>query len=104
MDYFNYLVITSFLFVVALAITNSSKKDFKYKINRLIDSLGGVSNILTYEMADSRLLVTLRDVSVVDKNSIQKMGAKGIVEMENQLKIILGNDAMQLKKCIKDLK
>ena len=32
------------------------------------------------------------------------MGAKGIVEIENQLKIIVGDDAKQLKKQIEDLK
>ena len=32
------------------------------------------------------------------------MGAKGIVEIENQLKIILGEDAKQLEKYINDLK
>ena len=32
------------------------------------------------------------------------MGAKGIVEVDNQLKIILGDDAIQLKKYIDELK
>ena len=32
------------------------------------------------------------------------MGAQGIVEIENQLKIILGSDAKQLEKYIGDLK
>ena len=32
------------------------------------------------------------------------MGAQGIVEIENQLKIILGENAKQLKKYIDDLK
>ena len=31
------------------------------------------------------------------------MGAQGIVEVDNQLKIILGDDARQLKKYIDDL-
>ena len=32
------------------------------------------------------------------------MGAKGIVEIDNELKIIFGDDAKQLKKNIDDLK
>ena len=32
------------------------------------------------------------------------MGAKGIVEIDNQLKIILGPDADQIKKHINNLK
>ena len=49
-------------------------------------------------------MVTLHDISLVNKEAIQKLGAKGIVEIDNQLKIILGNDAKKLKKQIDDLK
>ena len=52
----------------------------------------------------SRLKVTLKDVSKVDKNAIEKLGAKGIVEVDNQLKIIFGTDAVKLKKYITDMK
>lgn len=40
----------------------------------------------------------------VDKDAIQKLGAQGIVEIENQLKIILGPDATNIKKYIDALK
>jgi phosphotransferase system IIB component len=50
----------------------------------------------------SRFKVILKDVSIVDKPAIQKLGAKGIVEIDNQLKIIFGKDAKQLKEYIKD--
>ncbi len=104
MDYFTYLLISIFLFVIAIAITNSRKKDFKLKINKLVDSLGGIHNIENYELDKMRFIVTLKDTSLVNKSLIQKMGAKGIVEIENQIKIILDEDALQLKKYIKDLK
>ena len=45
--------------------------------------------------------VTLKDISKANKEGIQKLGAKGIVEIDNQLKIILGPDSKQLKKYIK---
>ena len=44
------------------------------------------------------------NVEIVNKEAIQKLGAKGIVEIENQLKIILGPDARQLKKYIDAIK
>ena len=46
----------------------------------------------------------MKDISKVDKESIQKLGAKGIVEIDNQLKIIFGSDARTLKKYINELK
>ena len=38
------------------------------------------------------------------KDAIEKLGAKGIVEIDNELKIIMGPNSKQLKKYIKDLK
>ena len=52
----------------------------------------------------SRFIVTLKDVSIVNKEGIQKLGAKGIVEIDNQLKIILGPGSKQLKKYIDEIK
>ena len=51
----------------------------------------------------SRFKVILKDTTVVDKASIQKLGAKGIVEIDNQLKIIFDKDAKQLKEYIKEI-
>lgn len=104
MEYLNYLIIIVVLVIVALAISSSKRKDFKIKINKLIDALGGKDNIINYEFNKSRFVVDLKDINLVNKNAIQKMGAKGIVEIENQLKIILDNDTKQIKKYIDDLK
>ncbi|MGE5456400.1 MAG: hypothetical protein ACM3O4_04790 [Ignavibacteriales bacterium] len=104
MEYIQYIIIIAILLVIALAITKSKRKDFKIEVNKLIDCLGGRQNIITYEVNKSRFTVTLHDVSVVNKEAIQKMGAQGMVEIDNQLKIILGNNAKKLKKQIDDLK
>ena len=60
-------------------------------------------NIINAECNMSRFKVILKDVSLVNKDAIQKLGAKGIVEIDNQLKIIFGKDAHQLKKYIDDI-
>mgnify|MGYP001083413734 CR=1 FL=1 len=99
-----YIVIVVVLLVVALAITKSKKKDFKIEANRLVEYLGGKANIINYEVLKSRFVVTLKNIDIVNKEGIQKIGAQGIVEIDNQLKIILGEEANQLKKYIDDLK
>ena len=73
-------------------------------MNKLVELLGGKDNIITSEVNLSRFIVTLEDVSKADKEGIIALGAKGIVEMENQLKIILGPDSKQLKKYIDEIK
>ena len=64
----------------------------------------GKENIISTETNLSRFKVTLKDVSKANKEGIQKLGAKGIVEIDNQLKIILGSNSKQLKKYIDQIK
>ena len=52
----------------------------------------------------SRFRVTLKDVSKANKEGIMKLGAKGVVEIDDQLKIIIGSGAKQLKQYIDELK
>lgn len=99
-----YILIAFVLLIISLIIVKLNKKNFNLEINKLVQYLGGKDNILDTEVNMSRLKVTLKDISVVDKNAIEKLGAKGIVEVDNQLKIIFGTDAVKLKKYINDMK
>ena len=99
-----YILIAFVLFIISLIIVKLNKKNFNMEINKLVQYLGGKDNILDTEVNMSRLKVTLKDVSIVDKNAIEKLGAKGIVEIDNQLKIIFGTDAVKLKKYISEMK
>lgn len=99
-----YVVVFVVLIVVLLIIIKMRRKDFHIEINKLIQCLGGKDNIIDSEINMSRLKVTLKDISLVDKEGIQKLGAKGIVEIDNQLKIILSANSKQLKKYMLDLK
>lgn len=104
MEYIQYIIITVVLLIIALAITKSKRKDFRLEANKLVVYLGGKDNIITYEFNKSRFIVTLKDVTLANKEGIQRLGAQGIVEIDNQLKIILGENAKQIKKHIDELK
>ena len=99
-----YIIIILILIIIAFAIMKSKKKDFKMDANKLVECLGGKANIIDYEVNASRFVVNLHNIDLVNKEAIQKMGAQGIVEVDNQLKIILGDEAKQLKKHIDSLK
>ena len=103
-NWIQYLIILIILIIIGIAITRSKRKDFRMEVNKLVSYLGGKDNIISTESKLSRFIVTLKDTSKVDKESIQKLGAKGIVEINNQLKIILGPESKQLKKYIDELK
>lgn len=99
-----YGIIAIVLVVISLIIVKLNHKNFNLEVNKLVQYLGGKDNILDTEVNLSRFKVTLKDVSIVDKEGIQKLGAKGIVEIDNQLKIIFGPDARALKKYISELR
>lgn len=101
--FIQYSIIILVLLLISLIVTKLMKRDFSVEANKLINYLGGKENIINAECNMSRFKVILKDVSVVDKDSIQKLGAKGIVEIDNQLKIIFGKDARQLKKYIDEI-
>ena len=82
----------------------SNKKDLKLEFNKLVEYLGGKDNIVETEVDMSRFKVTLKDITKANKEGIIKLGAKGVVEIDDQLKIIYGQNAKQLKKYIDELK
>ena len=104
MVYYQYLIIIAVLIIISLIVIKMRRKDFSVEINKLIQYLGGKDNIIDSQINLSRLKVTLKDMTIVNKECIQKLGAKGIVEIDNQLKIILGPNSKQLKKYMAELK
>ena len=103
MNGFQYVIILLILIIISLVVIKLNKKDFSVEVNKLIKYLGGKDNIVNAECNMSRFKVILKDTSIVDKASIQKLGAKGIVEIDNQLKIIFDKNAKQLKKYIDEI-
>lgn len=99
-----YIIIALILIIVLMSVLKATKKDAELDFNKLVELLGGKNNIVSTESNLSRFKVTLKDVSKANKEGIQKLGAKGIVEIDNQLKIILGPDSKQLKKYIDEIK
>ena len=98
-----YVVIAVILLIILLAILKANKKEAGLDFNKLVEYLGGKDNIVSYDVQKSRFIVNLKDVTKVNKEAIQKLGAQGIVEIENQLKIIIGENAHELKKQIDNL-
>jgi glucose-like phosphotransferase system IIB component len=103
-EYVKYIIIGVVLFIILLAVLKANRKDASMDLNKLVEYLGGKDNIIKTEVEMSRFKVTLKDVTKANKEGIQKLGAKGIVEIDNQLKIILDKESKQLKKYIDELK
>ena len=104
MQWYQYAIVLVILLIIAFAIIKSNKKDLKLELNKLVDYLGGKDNIIETEVEMSRFKVTLKDITKANKEGIIKLGAQGVVEIDDQLKIIFGSNAKQLKKYIDELK
>ena len=104
MEIYQYIIIIGVLLIIAFSIVKMNKKDLKLELNKLVDYLGGLDNIVETEIEMSRFKVTLKDISKANKEGIIKLGAQGVVEIDDQLKIIFGSNAKQLKKYIDELK
>lgn len=104
MEWYQYAIVIVILLIIAFAIIKSNKKDLKLELNKLVDLLGGKDNIVETEVEMSRFKVTLKDITKANKEGIIKLGAQGVVEIDDQLKIIFGSNAKQLKKYIDELK
>lgn len=104
MQIYQYLIIITVLLIIAFALVKSNKKDLRLELNKLVELLGGKDNIIETETEMSRFKVTLKDVSKANKEGILKLGAKGVVEIDDQLKIIFEKNAKQLKKYINEIK
>lgn len=104
MNLIQYIIIAVVLIIILLAVIKATKKDAELDFNKLVELLGGKDNIISTESNISRFKVTLKDVSKANKEGIQKLGAKGVVEIDNQLKIILGSNSKQIKKYIDQIK
>lgn len=104
MQTYQYVIVIVVLLIIALAVMKSNKKDLKFEFNKLVELLGGKDNILETEVEMSRFKVTLKDVTKANKEGIIKLGAQGVVEIDDQLKIIFKNNAKQLKKYIDEFK
>ena len=98
-----YIIIAIIILIILAVAMKLNHKDFAIKENKLIGYLGGKDNIINAECNMSRFKVILQDISLVNKDAIKSLGAKGIVEIDNQLKIIFDKNSKQLKKYIDEI-
>ena len=99
-----YIIIGIVLLIVLLAVLKANSKDASLDFNKLVEALGGKDNIIDTEITLSRFKVTLKDVDKAKLNTNENRNTTSIVEIDNQLKIILGPESKQLKKYIDEIK
>ncbi len=110
MDISNIILIASIAVVTILVVLGfviyalrSKPKHPKLDSSELIDLLGGSSNIKDYDVKQSRVTFEVVNPELVNTNGIKELGAKGVVEVENSIKVIAGSNATKLYEEIQKL-
>lgn len=86
--------------VEAAITTKSSLRDDAVVI---IEALGGVANIEDVDACITRLRVGVRDVKIVDKNILKKLGATDVLEVQGGIQAIYGAKAILYKNHINEI-
>lgn len=63
----------------------------------LVNAFGGNDNILHVDACLTRLRISVNDTSTVDQMMLKKMGAKGVVIIDNNVQAIFGKESDSLK-------
>ena len=63
-----------------------------------VEALGGPDNIVSTEAVGSRLVVNLKDKSLLNKETLKKLGVTNIIEMSNKITLLLEDKAELVKK------
>lgn len=86
--------------VLASVTTKSSLKDEAIEI---IEALGGKENIEEVDACITRLRVSVKDISKVDKGTLKKIGATDVLEIGGGLQAIYGAKAILYKNYINEI-
>jgi PTS system N-acetylglucosamine-specific IIC component len=72
---------------------------------KLVERLGGKSNIDTLDACITRLRMTVKDANAIDESALKSMGIKGILKKANNIQVVVGTRAEliadEMKRSIK---
>jgi len=64
----------------------------------VLSALGGRDNITKLDACITRLRVSVRDASKVDKDRLKTLGASGVMQVENNLQVVFGTKSEAIKE------
>ena len=63
-----------------------------------VEAMGGADNIISTEAIGSRLVVNLKDKSLLNKEALKNLGVTNFMEMSNKITLLLEDKAELVKK------
>lgn len=99
-------VLTGLYFLITDLIIPSIRKKKKVTPKKEINvtsylfALGGDSNILTHSRTGSRIVLTLNDYSLIQKDVLLELGVTGFIEKSDKLTLVIKDDAERVYKVL----
>ncbi len=94
------------ILAIALIISLSKRKKLGNAPKRVIvasayiDALGGADNIISHSLVRSRIVLTLKDYDLVDKERLKEAGVDGFIMMSEKLTLVIKGDAEAVNAAI----
>ncbi|WP_088103221.1 glucose-specific PTS transporter subunit IIBC [Halalkalibacter urbisdiaboli] len=79
---------------------STESSELPYKV---LQALGGKENLTNLDACITRLRVSVKDVGNVQKDTLKKLGASGVMQMGNNIQAIFGPRSDQIKGQIQDI-
>ena len=81
-----------------VSLTNRSER-----AEKVIEGLGGQENLTTVDCCATRLRVTVKDLDLIDEDTLKQTGSKGIVKKGTGVQVIYGPDVTIIKNEIEEI-
>lgn len=68
--------------------------------NDILNALGGRENIVSCKASGSRISFSLVDYSLVNNESLKKLGVSSILKMSNKITLVIGEEAKEIEQLL----
>ncbi len=92
------IVITVFLILFFGRKHNKKPVEKVAEKSEWVEAFGGQENIVSVEAIGSRLVVNLKDKSLMNKEALKQLGVTNFMEMSNKITLLLEDKAELVKK------
>ncbi|MDD3207444.1 MAG: PTS transporter subunit EIIB [Bacilli bacterium] len=95
------LLIALILLISLIRNWKSKKKDVVLSDgDAFLKALGGKANIDSYQAKSSRLVLVLKEKSLLDEEALKALGILSIIKMSNKITLVIDGSAEEVKKLI----
>lgn len=96
------LLMLALIILIVRKKKRQSSPAIDFDIDKLIQALGGKSNIENVDAIGSRLKVNLFDNSKVDYEQVKELGASAIIEKSDSFNFIFGQASTSIKELLEE--